>query len=56
MIMGLCLLVYTLAQRQLHAALSAESGIKNRQAAPRLRIIFIFIIHFGAENSVQCLV
>lgn len=45
MVMGLCLLVYTLAQRQLRACLSAsKSGIKNQlgklTARPTLRWIF----------------
>lgn len=45
MVMGLCLLVYTLAQRQLHTALSAaKSGIKNQlgllRNRPTLRWIF----------------
>ena len=58
--MGLCLLVYTLAQRQLRAALSAsESGIKNQLGKltnrPTLRWIFqgLQSIHLLIVNGVK---
>ena len=63
MIMGLCLLVYTLAQRQLRAALSAsKSTIKNQlgkaTARPTLRWIFqcfqsIHLVLFNQELHVS---
>ena len=60
MIMGLCLLVYTLAQRQLRKALSAsKSGIKNQLGKLTSRPTFRWIlqcfqsIHLLVVNGVS---
>lgn len=63
MIMGLCLLVYTLAQRQIRAALSAsESTIKNQLGKsinnPTIRWVFqcfqsIHLVKFDDEITIS---
>ncbi|BAY64031.1 hypothetical protein NIES22_41220 [Calothrix brevissima NIES-22] len=63
MIMGLCLLVYTLAQRQMRAALSAsKSTIKNQLGKsinnPTLRWIFqcfesIYLVTLNQETDIS---
>ena len=63
MIMGLCLLVYTLAQRQIRAALSAsKSTVKNQLGKsinnPTFRWIFqcfqsIHLVTYNQETSVS---
>ena len=63
MIMGLCLLVYTLAQRQIRKALSAsKSTIKNQLGKainnPTMRLIFqrfqsIHLVKFHDEISIS---
>lgn len=63
MVMGLCLLVYTLAQRALRQALaSAKETIKNQvgkpTATPTMRWVFQLFqsIHFVILNGVQQIV
>ena len=63
MIMGLCLLVYTLAQRQIRKALSAsKSTIKNQLGKainnPTMRLIFqrfqsIHLVTYNNETSIS---
>lgn len=60
MLRGLCLLVYTLAQRQLHQALEqAQAGIKNQlgKLTPRPTLRWVFqcfqAVHLLNVNSVK---
>ncbi len=63
MIMGLCLLVYTLAQRQIRAALSASNSTRKNQLGksinnPTLRWVFecfqsIHLVTFNQETDIS---